>query len=288
MGIRNSRRFELFLRKLSEMKIKFYIVTYKNSEVLNNWILYSLYNSNFNRQNVEVFVINNHSEFYLDDKYKSMVTVLHNVLRPDFSTGHLSRNYNQAIINGFKNLINPDCDVVITCQNDTKILPNWEESIKTLLKTYNYMSFGIGDQIQVFTAEGVKTTGLYDERFCGIGYQEADYFIRSYIYNKQKSSINDFGHRRVLNQSPIFLIEKTGSGLGRGGISTDIHQKSMIYHPISRNMFKLKWDIEPEGWNEWTEEIICKIPSHSKISNFILYPYFEKDIHGLESKNYCI
>ena len=107
------------------MTIKFYIVTYNNNVVLNDWILNALHKSDYDRKNVQVFVINNHSNIKINDEYKSFVTVLNNNLRPDFSTGHLSRNHNQAIINGFKSLRNPDCDVVVSCQNDPILHKNW-------------------------------------------------------------------------------------------------------------------------------------------------------------------
>ncbi len=97
------------------MKLKIYIVTFDGEKHLNH-NLNSLFNSQyFKKENIhcEVNIINNHSNFNINEKFKNKVSVLHNVLRPDFSTGHLARNWNQAIINGFKNLNNPDCDILI-------------------------------------------------------------------------------------------------------------------------------------------------------------------------------
>ena len=68
------------------------------------------------------------------------------VLRPDFSTGHLSRNYNEAIINSFEDLNDPKCDVVITCQVDTILLENWYQEVLKYLEKYNYICVGHGDQ----------------------------------------------------------------------------------------------------------------------------------------------
>lgn len=80
-----------------------YIVTYNNPKDLHS-NLNSIYESNI-PQNVdlELNVINNYSKnFNIDNKFK--VNILHNTLRPDWSTGHLSRNWNQAIVNGFGNV----------------------------------------------------------------------------------------------------------------------------------------------------------------------------------------
>ena len=96
------------------MKVKVYIITYNAPDVLEH-NLDSLYYGlgNPDPHEVIVNVINNHSNFYLDDVYKNDVKVLHNVVRPDFSCGHLSRDYNTAILNGFKSIISPDCDIQI-------------------------------------------------------------------------------------------------------------------------------------------------------------------------------
>ena len=69
------------------------------------------------------------------------------------------------------------------------------------------MTFGQGDALQVMTPESIRTIGLYDERFCNIGYQEGDYFQRARILNNEKSSINDFTHLRLLNVVPNTVLE---------------------------------------------------------------------------------
>jgi len=107
------------------MKTKLYIVTYNNNEILNNWALKTLFESDFPIDNSDIYIINNHTNIYIEPQYEDKIKILNNDLRPDFSTGHLSRNWNQAIINGFKNLNEPDCDLVIACQNDTKFCKNW-------------------------------------------------------------------------------------------------------------------------------------------------------------------
>ena len=98
------------------MKIKLFIVTYNNPEDL-NLTLKSIFKSidNTNKHNIEINIINNHSNFNINKDYLGFIKILNNVLRPNFSTGHLSRNWNQALILGFENLISTKSDIVITC-----------------------------------------------------------------------------------------------------------------------------------------------------------------------------
>jgi hypothetical protein len=262
------------------MKIKLYIVTYNNNEILNNWALKTLFESDFPLDNNEVYIINNHSNIHIEPQYVDKIKILNNDLRPDFSTGHLARNWNQAIINGFKNLNEPDCDLVIACQNDTKFCKNWySKLIITMLKDgYKYITCGVGDQLQIFTADSIKNIGLYDERFCNIGYQEADYFLRALLNFCNYSSINDYGHGRIFNTSSSQLIEYTQTGLSR---KEETHLDSSIYHKYSEKFWNIKWDINDTHWD--TETIFYAKP---RVKNYIMYPYFEKDILNLEEKYY--
>lgn len=266
------------------MTVKFYIITYNNNLILNDWILRSLHESNYDRNNVKIFVINNHSNIKINDEYKSFVTLLNNTLRPDFSTGHLARNHNQAIINGFKNLKNPDCDVVVSCQNDTVLRNDWYQSLTDIMSRYTYFSEGAGDQFQAFKSEGVRNIGLYDERFCNIGHQEADYFLRAYLYNKEYSSINDDCHLRFHNPTDKKLLIKQKTG---GDRQEPYHLESMKHHSISDRVFHAKWgdDVITHSWyynNSHMNVTECKLKNH------IYYPYFELDVINLEGKNYLI
>ena len=261
------------------MKTKFYITTYNNNQILNDWILKSLHESDYDRDNVEIFVIDNHSNVEIKDEYK-FVKVLANNLRPDFSTGHLSRNHNQAIINGFESLIDPKCDVVVSCQNDTKVLKNWYQTLCEAMKTYTFLTIGAGDQFQAWKAEGVRNIGLYDERFCTIQYQEADYFLRAYLYNKEQSSINDKYHFRVHNEFIEKIIAETPSGYQRDEVS---HLESMEQRDISSKVFHKKWgDHQFDGdWNQQDLDKSCCL-----IDNYVIYPYFEKNIINSAEKRY--
>ncbi len=281
------------------MKIKVFIVTYKNEDYLRNNLL-SLLDSDLLKYNYEINVINNYTEHFSLEKFceEKKINVFQNTLRPDFSTGHLSRNWNQAIINGFKDLNKPDCDILVLCQNDNIFKKNWCEYIIEKHSLYDFITVGGGDQYHSYKPEHVKKVGLWDERFCNIGYQEADYFIRSYLYNKDRSSINDYNHKRIHNKLLEDPIE-TPSGITgtnkiidlndslKGGMRGDeSHIRSQAYHHISKKILEEKWGLEFEGG--WSEDRLKNLPVKSKIQNFILYPYFEKNVENLEQKGFLI
>jgi hypothetical protein len=277
--------------------IKIFIVTYNNPEDLNSNVD-SLLCSDILDYPHEIYIINNHSNFELLFK---VTGVLHNNVRPDFSTGHLARNWNQAIINGFGSLSSPQSDVVVAVQDDVLFKPQWASYILEQHKTYSFITAGVGDAFCSYTPEAIKKIGLWDERFCNIGYQEADYFLRALIYNKDKSSINDIAHNRTLNELPYNFFYGTFDVRGHGGndsIATvpprnkkrhENHLKSANnYHKISGYVYETKWGTEtPE--RDWTPEYINEThPTKPKILNYIYYPYFECDIENLKEKNYAV
>lgn len=281
------------------MKIKLYIVTYDGKDHLNH-NLETFFNSDFFKNyqtievdsitsnklikpTIEVTIINNHSRFYLDQKFHDKVKILHNTLRPDFSTGHLARNWNQAIINGFKDLKNPDCDWLIHCQDDTEWKANWFEILKKAMDKYTFYTSGNGDNVCCYTAEAVRNIGLWDERFCNIGYHEYDYFTRACIYNPDQSSINDLGDYPQNKQwNPE---EPCTNYLPRDQNKNLHHNRSQQYHSLSAMVYKYKWGIPPEPRNfaKINQELKC-----TQNANFMFYPYFEKDIYSLKMKKYVV
>lgn len=248
----------------------------------------SLFSSDIFNYNCDIYVINNHSNFSIDDGFKDKTKVLNNNLRADFSTGHLSRNWNQAIINGFKSLVEPDCEIVIACQEDTIFLKDTFKRTFDLHKKYTFIQAGRGDNYMSFTPTAVKNIGLWDERFCNIGYQEADYFIRAYLYNRNSSTINDFSHKRFWNKeydcydAPILHPWfKTGQKVVD---VSQAHKDSQKHHDISRAIFQAKWGKINDL--EWNEEFFKALPPKPLIPNYIFYPYFEKNIIDLKGKGY--
>ena len=266
------------------MKIKIYIVTYKNSIDLNN-NLKSLFSSNLNGKNLKINIINNHSDFHLSNKYINRVNILHNTLRPDCSTGHLSRNWNQAIINGFKDLNNPDCDILIHCQDDILWSKDWLSKLIEIHKKYTFFTGQAGDAICSYTPEAVKNIGLWDERFCSIGFHEMEYFTRAYLYNGNKSTINAGTNKHnILHDIQQYFPYRPN----RNEIREKEHVRSSIFHTLNWKLLTDKWfdntpNIEPKDYWNTFKKIGRK---HSKLKNYLTYPYFEKDIYNLKEKNY--
>lgn len=264
------------------MRIKQYIVTYNNKYQINKCLESIFDNSTQDELNaVDIFVINNHSNFSLDDIFVNKVQVLHNHLRPDFSTGHLARNWNQAIINGFKDLNNPDADIVITNQDDTRFIKNYISLVVQFHELVDLTQFGWGDNFVSYNPEAIKQIGLWDERFCSIGYQEADYFLRALLYHQDKSSIQDFSHNRglnTLNKCPIDIIP---SGNKRG---ESYHRAASRYHAYNKHLFFKKWGISPETpWSDIPTNLTQPL-----IDSYVLYPYFEKDILTLKKQRFFV
>lgn len=271
---------EVNIHFIRENKVKIFIVTYQNSELLNKCVSSIFENSTIQeQQNFEVFIINNHSKFYLEDRFLDKVTVLNNEVRPDFSTGHLSRNWNQSIINSFVDLNNPHCDILVTCQNDTIFSENFFSKITQLHQKYDFVTCGPGDNYVSYTPNAVKKIGLWDERFCGIGYQEKDYFIRAFKYHPEKSSINDYYHNIVHNpiQFQELPIEFTATGFER---MDEHHIAAGDYHVVSAQMMFLKWGQLPKEVLQYVQHVDPKLPS------FVLYPYFEKDVETLYEQKF--
>lgn len=264
------------------MKIKVFIVTYNCDLIYNN--IESLLNSDLVDNNYSINVVDNYCqnknliEFCEDKK----INLLQNKLRPSFSTGHLSRSWNQCIINGFKDLNNPDCDILVLCQDDNLFFSDWCSEMVNHHNAYEFISMGGGDQFHSYKPEHIKKVGLWDERFCNIGYQEYDYFIRSYIYNKDKSSINDRLFR-CHNKIDCKILSDDDNLIGAGR-KDKRHIDSVKYHDISKNILINKWG---------QESVSCEFNffdriERSNIQNYIYYPYFEKDIYDLKGKNYLI
>jgi hypothetical protein len=288
------------------MRIKMYFVTYRECKTLNE-TLKSFFDTCNYEDFCEINIINNHSKFRLEPptiKYANLfgkINVIHNNLRPDFSSGHLSRNWNQCIINGFKNLNDPDCDILITSQNDVHFYPEWVDKIKNFCKSYDFFQVGHGDCLCSYTVDAIKKVGIWDERYCGIGYQEADYFLRSVFHNPERTSLNDSAHDRIFNQevdgndlqgkvrpfNGIKICKKSEGG------HNDVHIASRaVGHKPSLTVFKEKFksDLPPDGnrGTSWNREGIINAEDiyTGLLKTAMLYPYFEKDIPDRESKNY--
>ena len=167
--------------------IKIYIVTYRRPNILNKTLDILFNKTDFpSIPNTEVNIINNHSEFRLNEEFEGRVKVIHNNTRPDWDTGNLSRNWNEALLHGFKDLNNPDAKIVVTMQNDIVLCENWTTNLLKMHQKYTFITGQLGDNIVSYRPEAVKKIGMWDERFLTPANKEADYYIRALIYNKEK------------------------------------------------------------------------------------------------------
>ena len=117
--------------------MKIFIVTYRRPAILNKTLDILFNKTDFSSiPNTEVNIINNHSEFVLDEEFQNKVHVFHNNTRPDWDTGNLARNWNEALLHGFKDLNNPDTKILVTMQNDIVLDPNWATNLLKMHKSW--------------------------------------------------------------------------------------------------------------------------------------------------------
>jgi len=263
------------------MIIKHYIVTYKNEDLLKRGL--DVINTQPIPEGVDyqVHVINNYG--HLKPMPDNNFVGLNNVLRLDASTGHLARNWNQAIMLGFEDLNSPKSDIVILSQGDCVFQEGYLSKIIKAHEKYDFVQQGRGDEYHSYTADHIKKVGIWDERFCGIGYQELDYFYRSYIFNPDKIYINHNFHglEDISNNSLEIVDISHETGYEREDQS---HMKSFgTAHQYCLDLFMRKYGIE----GKLTTGVDCyKVYDSLKgnkvypqIETNLLYPYFEKGIN---------
>lgn len=274
--------------------IKVYIVTYRRPEVLNSTLDRLFNHTDFQAiPDTEVNIINNHSEFVLNEEFVGKVNVIHNNTRPDWDTGNLAQNWNQALLHGFVNLNNPAAKIVTTMQNDIVLDSSWATNLLKLHQKYTFVTGQLGDNIVSYRPEAVKKIGMWDERFITPANKEADYYIRALIYNKEKSMINDTIHGRLLNSHdalPLDTSEYRGGEQSWRDMKTNDISKEGWYHTSQIFYWKWKdtWKTQPayEGWlTRWPKEFVNNPPNPPTVPSFVQYYYFEKDIE-LFDKNY--
>lgn len=254
--------------------IKIYILTYRAPEDLHN-NLSSLFSSDADPSSYSIEIINNHStEFSINKKFEKRVKIHHQTLRANWGCGHPSRDWNQAIVSGFRNLNTPDCDQIILCQDDAIWKKDWKKTLDSIHKTYTLYQCSWGDCFISILPEAIKKIGLFDERMCTLGYYEGDFLLRAWLYNKEKSSINDYHHKRVWNETATIITRASDA------------RSTPPYMSHSQKIFESKWPgIESQ---RWAKSLFNKPPTKSAIPNYIYYPYFEYDIEDLKGKNYVV
>lgn len=263
------------------MKVKIFVVTYKNEKILNDWFLKSLQESTYPKDSVKLEILNNYSNnLFIDQKYIHIVNfVHHNTVRLDCSTGHLARDWNHGFMNAFIDLTKPKNDAAMLLQNDTILLPNWYEKLCFVMKKYDFVTYGAGDQCQIVNAKCIKKIGIYDERFCNIACQAGDFILRNLLYNPLRTSINDRYHGRWHNEEKNHIpIKETPTGAQR----KDVNNITANTHTdVSLNFWDEKWKIiKPCFWEKdsWGTRKLVLESGAPFVKTHILYPYFEKDI----------
>lgn len=282
------------------MIIRIFILTYKDPGALNK-NLKSLFDNMGpvpSHVKIEPHIINNHSDFFIEDHFANRVNVFHNTLRIPESRGHLSRDWNQALLNGFRNIASPHCNIVSTLHDDMIWSNNWVHSLLDIHSKFDFYTCSWGDGFCSYTPEAVRKIGIWDERFCTNGIQECDYFLRALIYHKDRSSINCNGTGMVNNPygilgvyeppaqhsreswevpNPNYLVNRTNHENSRyaGVLGND--------HKYMKELFGYKWSVNPEFWSE---ELIENLPKRPNVPTYMIYPYFECDIEDLPGKGY--
>jgi hypothetical protein len=228
----------------------------------------------------EISVINNWGTFAfpLDNPlftaHAGNLTVINNYGRPEWSWGHLSRDWNIAALYGFKNLADPNSEVVVGVQGDASIAPQWAHAIydeHTKSGTI-FISAGRGDAFHSWTAEGVRRLGLWDERYCDIGFQEEDMFLRAVILEPTRVRISDFAHKRTHNPFPVNPVAGDGDH-DREGHPIE-HWHSELYHATKWP----EWKDKSAGW--WWNTTDLGVKLRPRVATYYSYPYFEWRLEG--------
>lgn len=264
------------------MKSKLYIATYNNRRELDKTL--ESMRSTSKELPDEVFIMNDYTHEESDNEpdlfdpmYNNMVTHVYNdELRPNFSTGYLSRSWNNGLIFGFKDLKDPDADIVILCQDDTLFHDDWYKKLLKVHNTYDFITQGWGDNFMSFSPEAVKRVGLFDERIV-FGGVAAEYFMRQLLLNKENATINDHYHDRVVNPIDIEIA-------GRPPVKKIHRDSRRTGRLIGYAVFDFKFPGLP--FRDWPKSFVDNPPKKYGSYNFVMYPFFETGVETLNEQNY--
>jgi hypothetical protein len=271
------------------MRIKHFIVTYKNEDILQTTLNFINSQPIPEGVNYEIYVINNYG--YLKPMPNNNFIGLNNILRLDTSTGHLARNWNQALMLGFEDLNNPKSDIVMLSQGDCFFQKDYLYKTIKAHETYEFIQQGNGDEFHSYKAEHIKKTGIWDERFCGIGFQEVDYFYRSCILNTENVAVNKSFYLEDKSHNYFNIIDcESETGWER---QDESHLASYnLIHQYCLDFLLTKYGIKEkliigENCNQLID-LLRNEANLPEINTNVTYPYFEKDIdkETLEKLNY--
>lgn len=224
------------------MKIKVYIVTYKKNDLLNK-NLASLWQSIKGKSDISVTILANHPDVVINDENKrDNLRVILNATRMPHAWGYLSRDWNFCILDAFKTWENDeDVDWCVLAQNDLEWVEGWDYWLETNDK-YDFVSQPFGDQAIALNIDCVKKTGFFEERLTTLHFQEIDYFIRTILYMKDRTSINDEHKKHDYTVNPVGnVLTKTAAS---GFDENDQCMHNSKNWQTSFNFISKKWGVE--------------------------------------------
>lgn len=224
--------------RINQDNFGIYIVTYNRQKALNKSIRLYLESLPFVPP---ITVISNHSKCLIDDDLKQYVKVIDNVLRPDESWGYLARNWNQCFQLGLV-----DHEWLLCSQDDVIINPGWLELVDST--NFDFYSAPLGDTRFLLNRSAFRRVGWFDERFCGLGFQEHDYLMRVLNLIPESASIVD-QHKQTIRHNSVGLENYWFQPEERVGFSkveqVGGQDHGRFWHIYRHNYFKLKWGTTP-------------------------------------------
>jgi hypothetical protein len=250
------------------MKIRHMIVTHKEPNLLHKQLC-SIYHNNKIECDYSLCVLNNHPEFKIDPEF-SHVKVIHNQTRHPNSNGHLARDWNTGLILGFEDLKNPACDIVILSQNDAVFDEFFLDKIVEIHKTWEFCTYGKGDEVMSFSPEHIKKVGLFSEHYALRGLQEGDFWLRSKRKNRDRSSINDEFHKQTHNPIDHKVTMFSLCGMER---RQEFDKSKDPYVKIASEYYNQKW----QGKHHWVD-LDNEDGGKFVPKEYMFYPWFERDV----------
>jgi hypothetical protein len=173
------------------MKIAYVIVTYKQPEDLAQ-LYASITATDSSATDADIYIINNHTSFTAP---AGAVHVLHNQGRPNESLGNLAQSWNFGLAHALGNSVNPKYEWVALCQCDVRFVGGWKAEFARHVNERNLLLAAVapGDQVTFIHVDAFRRVGWWDERFCGIGYHEFDFFVRAYLWLGPQAAIEGHG-----------------------------------------------------------------------------------------------
>jgi hypothetical protein len=255
-----------------DRRICVYIVTYKKPDVLAE-NLRTLYAGLTEPEDVAVTVLSNHPDVVIPEGLPSQPRVVINTVRQANSWGHLSRDWNWALLDCFETWRGSRAEWCVLAQNDVTWLPGWDARL-TEIRNRDFISQPVGDQAMAFRLAAVQAVGFFDERFSVLHFQEQDYFLRAISRLGSRAAIND-GHLPFSDWHPTgdVITRPTSSGFDESGDGL-IHTRKQ--YDEMQNLLLNKWGAT-HTWQLWDRELfrlLLRTGGLHEPDDYELYPFF--------------